>query len=118
LTWKPTSSLTTILAYMGGPEGTGAYGSAILTNGGGSIGTDLGEFQAIWQVNSKLKLASWADYGHGAGTVLGAPISGSWVEMSGYARYQITPAFAVAVRIEQFEDIPGVTGANLHFGGP
>src|SRR5579871_147681 len=118
LTWKPTANVTAIGAYMGGPEGTGAYGSGIPTDGGGSIGTDLGEFQAIWQASSKLKFATWADYGHGAGTVLGAHFSGSWVEMSGYARYQVTPAFALAARVEQFEDIPGVTGTNLHFGGP
>ena len=118
LTWKPTASVTAILGYMGGPEGTGAYGSGIPTNGGGSIGTDLGEFQAIWQVNNKLKVAAWSDYGHGAGTVLGNHVSGSWVEMSGYARYQVTPSIAIAARVEQFEDIPGVTGANLHFGSP
>ena len=116
LTWKPNSHFTGILTYMGGPEGTGAFGSGIPTNGGGSIGTSLGELIGTYQVDSKLKFTFEADHARAAGTVLGTPVSGSWVSMAGYAKYQFTPRFAVAARIEQFEDIPGVGGTGLHFG--
>jgi len=117
LTWKPSSNVTTVFGYMGGPEGTGAFGSGIPTDGGGSIGLSLGEFIGTWQANSKLKLVVEADHARGAGTVLGVPVSGSWVEMAGYARYQLTPKIALAARVEQFEDIPGANGLGLHFGG-
>ena len=117
LTYKPTPTWTAIFAYMGGPEGTGAFGSFIPTNGGGSIGVSLGEFITSWQATSKLKLTFEADHARAAGTVMGVPVSGSWVSLAGYAKYQLTPKFSVAGRVEQFEDIPGVGGVGLHFGG-
>jgi hypothetical protein len=117
-TYKITPTLTGILGYMGGAEGTGAYGAAVPTNGGGSITTNLGEFQAIWQTTPKLKLVAWVDYANAAGSVLGTHLSGNWFGVAGYGRYQITSHFAVAARAEQFEDMPGVGGVGLRLGGP
>lgn len=106
ITWAATSKLNVLLGYMGGNEGTGAYGSAIPKNA--SINTNIVDLQAIYNPTSRLKLVLWADYGLGAGNYDSTHVSGSWVGFAGYARYQITTPFAIALRAEQFEDIPGV----------
>jgi hypothetical protein len=118
LTWKPNAKFTGIATFMGGPEGTGAYGPGIPTNGGGSIGTSLGEFQPTYQMTDKLKFAGDLVVARAAGTVLGNQISGSWVSMAGYTKYQINKKWAFAARLEQFEDIPGVGDVGLRTGLP
>ncbi|HLV79351.1 MAG TPA: outer membrane beta-barrel protein, partial [Chthonomonadaceae bacterium] len=105
LTWAPSPKYTAIVGYMGGNEGTGAYGSAIPKDA--AIATDLVDAQIVTNPTSRLKLVAWADYGHGAGNYDSTHVSGSWVGFAGYARYQVTTPMAVAARIEQFEDIPG-----------
>ncbi|HZO91321.1 MAG TPA: outer membrane beta-barrel protein [Chthonomonadaceae bacterium] len=116
-TWKPNARWTGILGWMGGSEGTGAYGSGVPTGGAGNITTNLFEGQAIYQASDKLKLAAWVDYASAAGDVNGVHLSGNWIGFAGYARYQVTPQWAVALRAEQFEDIPGVGGVGLRLGG-
>ncbi len=115
LTWKPNAKLTGIAGWMGGSEGTGAYGSAIPHNQG-NITTNLFDGQVIYQLTDKLKLAAWGDYGQGAGDVTGVHVSGYWLGYAGFARYQFTNHFAVAARLEQFEDVPGVGGIGLRTG--
>ncbi len=117
LTYKPTAKLSGIFSFMGGPEGTGAFGPGVPTNGGGSVGISLGEFQPTYMVNDKLKLSADFIYGRAAGTVLGVQGSGSWLSMAGYAKYQLTKRFSIAGRLEQFEDIPGVGGVGVRTGG-
>lgn len=106
--WAPDSHFTGVLNYMGGSEGTGAYGKIVPTNGAGNITTNLYEFVPIWNVTSKLKLSGDLAYGDGSGDVNGAHVSGKWLGMAAYARYQWTPVIATALRVEQFEDMPGV----------
>jgi hypothetical protein len=93
---------------MGGAEGTGAYGKIVPTAGAGSITTNLVEFIPVWNVNSKLKFASDLVYANGAGSVSGNHVSGNWLGLAVYVRYQWTPRIATAIRAEQFEDMPGV----------
>ena len=116
LTWKPNAKFTGIASFMGGPEGTGAFGPGVPTNGGGSLGISLGEFNPTYQLTDKLKLAGDFVVGRAAGTVLGTQLSGSWVSMAGYTKYQFNKKWAFAGRLEQFEDIPGVGGFGLRTG--
>lgn len=118
LSWAPNASLTTNLTYMGGLEGTGAYGPALAPKGKGGIDTNLFELQPTYQLTKNLKLAAEVDYGQGAGHVGATHYSGYWTDLAGYARYQINPKMAVAARYEQFEDIAGAGGAGLRLGLP
>jgi hypothetical protein len=139
LTWKPNAKLSANLTYMGGAEGTGAFGNYIAltpafplnapmttingatfvnTKGAGNVTIDLVEFQPTYQVTSKLKLAGAFDYAHAAGDIYGIKESGSWLSGAVYGRYQLTNHFAFAGRLEQFEDIPGTGGVGLRLGGP
>jgi hypothetical protein len=111
-TWKPNARLTGIAGWMGGAEGTGAYG-VIVPKNTGNLDTNLFDLQLIYQCNDRLKLAAWGDYGSGAGDFLGKHVSGDWVGFAGYARSQVSPQWAAAVRAEQFEDIPGVGGSGI-----
>jgi len=106
-TWTPDSHFTGIINYMGGSEGTGAYGRIVPTNGAGNITTNLFEFVPTYNVNSKLKLAGDLVYANGSGDVSGVHVSGNWLGMAAYVRYQWTPRIATAIRAEQFEDMPG-----------
>ena len=117
LTWKPDSHFTGIFNYLGGAEGTGAYGPALAPKNRGNISTQLAEFAPTWQMNPKLKLAGDIVYANGTGDVSGIHMSGDWLGLAAYARYQLTPKFAVAVRAEQFEDLPGAGGVGLRLGG-
>ncbi len=138
LTWKPNAKLTANLTYMGGSEGSGAFGpyigggpafplnaptttingnTFINTMGAGNVTIDLVELQPTYQVNSKLKLAAEFDYAHAAGDIYGVKESGTWLSGAAYAKYQLTNHFALAGRVEQFEDIPGTGGVGLRLGG-
>lgn len=118
LSWAPNASLTTNLTYMGGLEGTGAYGPALAPIHKGGIDTNLFEVQPTYQVTKDLKLAAEVDYGQGAGNVGMTHYSGYWTDIAGYARYQLTPKLAVAARYDQFEDVAGAGGAGLRLGLP
>ncbi len=122
LTWKPAANFTGIASFMGGSEGTGAYGIGLAPKNQADITTFLYELQPVYQVNSKLKIAGDAIYGMGSGHTVAAGggqghLSGYWTGLAGYARYQVTPRLAVAGRIEQFEDVPGEGGTGLRLGG-
>ncbi len=138
LTWKPNAKLSANLTYMGGAEGTGAFGNYIPvspaypltvptstingttfinTKNAGNVTIDLVELQPTYQINSKLKIAGAFDYAHAAGDIYGVKESGTWLSGAVYGRYQVTNHFALAGRIEQFEDIPGTGGVGLRLGG-
>ncbi len=139
--WKPNSKLTAYFNYMGGAEGTGAFGNYIAvtapspfplgipttvlngttfitTKGAGNVTIDLAEFQPTYQLTPKFKIAADFVYGHGAGDIYGVKESGTWLAGAAYGRYQLTNHFALAGRLEQFEDIPGTGGVGLRLGGP
>lgn len=105
--WTPDSHFMGMLTYLGGSEGTGAYGSFVPRNGAGNITTNLFDFVATYIINPRLKLAGEIIYGAAAGDVQGAHVSGDWLGMAAYARYQWTSRIATTVRLEQFEDLPG-----------
>jgi hypothetical protein len=138
LAWKPNAKLSANLTYMGGAEGTGAFGNYlpitpafplgiptstlngntfINTVGAGNVTIDLVELQPTYQISSKLKVAAQFDYAHAAGDIYGVKESGTWVTGAAYGRYQLTNHFALAGRLEQFEDIPGTGGVGLRLGG-
>ena len=122
LTWKPDSHFQGIFGFMGGSEGTGAYGVLLAPKDKTGINTYLYEFQPVYQVNSRFKVAGDLLYGTGSGYVPGAAgshlhVSGDWLGIAGYARYQLTPQVAIAARLEQFEDTPGAGGTGLRLGG-
>jgi hypothetical protein len=121
LTWKPNALLTANLGYMGGSEGTGAYGPLVQTDS--SIDTNFVDFNLSYQITSQLKVAGWANYGSGAGSAIGpngnsANLSGTWDGFALYGRYQVGPSWAVAVRGELFEDHAGVGGLGIRTGIP
>ncbi len=114
-TWKPTSTLTGIFGFIGGSEGTGAYGPVLAPKNKAGINTYVYEAQGIFQATPALKLSGIVDYGTASGhtlvTTAGGSgqthVSGTWLGLGGYARYQLTPKLALAGRIEQFEDKRG-----------
>ncbi len=126
LTWKPTGKFTGIASFIGGSEGTGAYGPVFAPKNQAGINTYLYEAQGILQVTPALKLSGVVDYGTASGhTLLGVPggataqghVSGTWLGVGGYARYQINSKLALAGRIEQFDDNAGAGGVGLRTGG-
>ena len=126
LTWKPTGTFTGILGFIGGTEGTGAYGPILAPKNQAGINTYVYEAQGIAQVTPALKLSGIVDYGTASGhtlvtTAAGASgqahVSGTWLGVGGYARYQFTPRLALAGRIEQFDDNAGAGGVGLRTGG-
>ena len=125
LTWKPTSTFTGILGFIGGSEGTGAYGPGLAPKNKAGINTYVYEAQGILQATSALKISGIIDYGTASGhtlvtTAAGVSgqthVSGTWLGVGGYARYQLTPRLAIAGRIEQFEDNAGAGGVGLRTG--
>ncbi|HZP80997.1 MAG TPA: outer membrane beta-barrel protein [Chthonomonadaceae bacterium] len=117
LAWKPNAKLTGILNWMGGAEGTGAFGPFLAPKNRGNLTINLFEALGTYQATDKLKLAGEIDYGSIAGDVSGVHASANYLGFAGYARYQWTPQFATALRVEQFEDMPGVGGVGLRLGG-
>ncbi len=117
LTYKAGTKFTNILGWMGGAEGTGAFGAGVPTAGAGGVTLNLFDWQAILTPTDKLKLVGWFTYGGAAGSIQNVgKVSGNWVGMTGIARYQVTPSFAWAARIEQFEDLPGTGGFAPRLG--
>jgi Putative beta-barrel porin-2, OmpL-like. bbp2 len=122
LTWKPSPMFTGIVGFIGGGEGTGAYGPALAPKNTSSIDTFVYEAQGILQSSPAFKLSGIVDYGTGSGNVPGGEgstkrVSGTWLGLGGYARYQISPRLALAGRIEQFDDNAGAGGVGLRTGG-
>ncbi|GDX40017.1 hypothetical protein LBMAG21_03090 [Armatimonadota bacterium] len=117
LTYKAGTKFTNILGWMGGAEGTGAFGAGVPTAGAGGVTMNLFDWQAILTPTDKLKIVGWFTYGSAAGSIQAAgKVSGNWIGMTGIARYQVTPKFAWAARIEQFEDMPGTGGFAPRLG--
>jgi hypothetical protein len=136
--WKPTAKFSLNLAYIGGAEGTGAFGNYlpvtpafpltaptttingstfINTKNAGNVTIDMVDLVSVYQATPKLKFAAEFDYAHAAGDIYGVKESGTWLTGALYGRYQLTNHFALAGRVEQFEDIPGTGGVGLRLGG-
>lgn len=127
LTYKPLPNFTQTLSYIGGLEGTGAFGPSVATNGGGGATINLIDLTSIYQLSAKTKLSAWITHGSAAGNVQGAngagsgSLSGNWLGLVGYVRHQLTNKIALAGRVEQFEDMGGGTSGygtpRYAFGG-
>lgn len=117
LTYKAGAKFTNILGWMGGAEGTGAFGAGVPTAGAGGVTLNLIDWQAILTPTEKLKIVSWFTYGSAAGSIQNTgKVSGNWLGITGIARYQVNPKFAWALRLEQFEDMPGTGGFAPRLG--
>jgi hypothetical protein len=120
-TWKPNAAVTANLGYMGGSEGTGAYGALFQTNS--YIDTNFVDFNISYQISSQWKVAGWGNYGSGAGSFIdvknkSGSLSGTWDGFALYARYQPSSSWAFGARIEEFEDHAGVGGLGIRTGIP
>lgn len=93
VSWKITPALTLSQAWMGGPEGpTGAAGWR-----------SLYDTIATWTVNPRLTLMTNIDIGRD--TVGGH--TNAWQGVAGYGRVVVLPSWALASRVEVFEDRDG-----------
>ena len=121
--WNPNSIFSGVFNYMGGAEGVGTYGS-VATLDKSYISTNLYEFVPTFKLGSKLKLVGDIVLGDGAGTTpittgnttINGRISGNWLGLAAYAKYQWSPQIATALRVEQFEDMPGAGNFGLRTG--
>ena len=125
-TYKPSAAFTSTLGYIGGLEGTGAYGTIAPTDNGGRVTTHLLDWVNVYQATPKLKLTGWASYGSAEGQITGfngggaipGRITGNWLGVVGSGKYQLTSNFAVAARLEQFEDFARTGGIGPRFQLP
>jgi hypothetical protein len=115
-TWKPDSRFTGILGYMGGEEGTGAYGTILAPKNISFIDTNLFEFVPQYAPGPNWKFAGDFIYGEGAGSVGATHVSGDWLGLAAYARFQVTQRIGIAARLEQFEDYKGAGTTTLRTG--
>ena len=133
LTWKPTSTLTGIFGFIGGSEGMGAYGPVFAPKNQAGINTYVYEAQGIFQATPALKFSGIVDYGTasghtfvgtaggavitsgGAGGTAQGHVSGTWLGLGGYGRYQINSKLALAGRIEQFDDHGGLRTGGIGY---
>ncbi|BCS33346.1 hypothetical protein TBR22_A25730 [Luteitalea sp. TBR-22] len=93
VSWKVTPALTLSQAWMGGPEGpNGAAGWR-----------NLYDTIATWTVNPRLTLMTNIDIGRD--TV--GDVTNAWQGIAGYGRVTVLPAWALATRVEVFEDRDG-----------
>ncbi len=125
-TYKPNSVWTSTLGYIGGLEGTGAYGPIAPTANGGRVTTNLLDWINVLQVTPKLKLTGWVSYGSSEGQITGfnpagavpGRITGNWLGLVGSGKYQLSSHFALAARVEQFEDYARTGGIGPRFQLP
>jgi hypothetical protein len=115
---KPDARFTQIVSFIGGNDSVGPYGRLIAPRGTSSIDTAVLDLNSIYQVSHRLKLSGWIDFGNASGESQERHLSGSWLGLAGYAKYQLNGRVALAGRIEQFEDYAGVGGIGLRFGAP
>jgi hypothetical protein len=107
LAWNPSAAWSWVLNYMGGDEFTGA---GLPRN----LNLQTVDLVGIWRPTPKLKLGINADY---ASAAKKGVAGGNWSGQAVYARYQITPNAAFALRAEHFEDSAGLrtgTAQNLN----
>lgn len=118
LIYKPNARFTQVFSIIDGTDATGPYGPIIAPKNQARIHTVDVDINSIYQVTPRFKVAGWVNFGNGAGPDQGHHVSGAWLGEAAFARYQITPRIAVAARVEQYEDHPGVGGVGLRFGNP
>ncbi len=101
--WNPSKSFDASLTYMAGLE----RAPTRLADPTMAWRNEL-DACATWNVTKQLSLAFTSDYGHDE-----ANGGVWWWGAGGYARYQILPAFAAAVRAEDLVDPDGfITGTR------
>ena len=109
LNYKPNDRLNVILNYMGGNEGGKALGNGVFSGIGFPDdhvrNVQVVDLVAVANPTPKLKVGLNVDYG-GA---FAAGDSGTWSGQAYYARYQITPSTALALRYDRLQD----TGLRL-----
>jgi hypothetical protein len=123
---KPNPRYTSILSYIGGLEGTGAYGTIAPTDGGGGVTTHLLDWVNVYQLTPKFKITGWTAYGSADGNIQGfnaaganpGRLTGNWLGLVASGKYQITDNFAIGGRIEQFEDFARSGGIGPRFQLP
>jgi Putative beta-barrel porin-2, OmpL-like. bbp2 len=105
LTLVPVSPLTVYLNYIGGPEKTDTSG----------FRRNTFDVVANWKVLKQLTLGVNGDYGVESGASLTKPGDDAvWKGIAGYARYDVTNRFTLALRGETLRDEGGTrlgTGA-------
>jgi hypothetical protein len=105
LALTPASPLTIYLNYLGGPEKTDSSGFVRNTF----------DVVATWKAHETLTLGLNGDYGMENGASLVEPgKQARWKGVAGYARFDLTPKFGVAMRGERMRDEGGTrlgTGA-------
>lgn len=114
LMYMPKIPFTFMLSYIGGDEGSDTVNSAGMYGGAGFmmpgvLNVQMLNFNAAW-TPGRWKVAFNTDY---ASASKPGMMGGHWNGQSLVVRYQINPAWAVAVRPEHFEDSDGLrTGAG------
>ena len=102
VTLTPNDKMSLTTNYMVGPEQG--------TTGSNSHMRHLIDMVASYQPIDPLQLKANFDYGFEEKGV-GIGKSASWVGLAGYARYALTPWWALATRVEWFHDADGVRTA-------
>ncbi len=97
ITLKPTSALTIIENYMGGPEQGDTTDSGPWRNMSDTI--------VSYTVTKQVSLA--ANYDHGQDKVAGKTVM--WHGVAGYLKYQPNDIFALTPRVEYYRDRDGIT---------
>lgn len=98
LVFVPLSPLTLYLNYLGGPEKADTNNHVRNTY----------DVIANWKVLPRLTLGVNADYGRENGASLVDPGQDAiWKGVAGYARFDVTSRFALALRGESFHDLGG-----------
>jgi hypothetical protein len=94
-TLKPHPKLTLVHNFMGGPEQK----------------DDTGDTRYLWDTtltfNATPTLSLMVNHDYGKDRVAGAPVR--WQGVAAYARWQILPTWAVAPRVEWYDDRDGFT---------
>ena len=121
LTWKPSSTFTGILGFIGGSEGTGAYGPGLAPkNQAASIPTYMRRRASGRRLPLSNCPASWImarDRAMCRAAQAQRHVSGTWLEPGGLCALSVQPRLAIAGRIEQFDDNAGAGGMGLRTGG-
>jgi hypothetical protein len=93
--YRPTPALSLVGNYLAGPEHSDQ------TNDWRHVV----DATATWTVSPTVSLMANYDYGREAAS--GGPVR--WSGVAGYARFQVTPRFALTPRVEWYDDPQGAT---------
>ena len=108
--WTPNDKMSLTTNYMVGPEQPSVGGGVCVACGSNSHMRHLIDVVASYQPIDPLQLKANLDYAFEEKGV-GIGKNASWVGLAGYARYTLTPWWALATRAEWFHDADGVRTA-------